>query len=150
MRDLVETVIGQVLKQQPKMKLPVQQPENDAFGQHVRVEKGVEVKDEKLWGACCQFEAVFLQQMLTAMRKTIPESKVLAKGYADGMYEGMMDQAIAKSGSQQAPLGLALNMYRQLQASGAESATVQEVQRAADKLQYDKPITLKLPGGQDG
>ncbi len=154
MRDLVETVIGQVLKKQPAMKPLAKQTEfASSLDKHVRVEQGVEIKDQKLWGACCQFEAVFLQQMMTAMRKTIPESKLLPKGYADNMYQGMMDQAIAKSGSQQAPLGLAVNMYRQLQEAGAESVSVQEVQGVADRLTATKQVDGDLSshiGGRNG
>jgi len=154
MRDLVETVIGQVLKQKPTMK-PVAQQESSfasVLDKQVRVEKGVEIKDEKMWDACCQFEAIFLQQMMEAMRKTIPESDLLPKGYADGMYEGMMDQAIAKSGSKQAPLGLALNMYRQLQESGADAVSAQEIQHTADKLKETKQIGggLSMIGGRNG
>jgi len=133
MRDLVETVIGQVLKRQPVMK-----PQGDITPTKVSLKEHQApntpgIRDEKLWGACCQFEAIFLQQMMQAMRKTVPESDFLPRGYADGVYDGMMDQAIAESGSKQAPLGLAKTMYRQLEQQ-ANPVSAQDILHAADNL----------------
>jgi len=137
MRDLVETVIGQVLKQKPTMKSELK-TEADAYQptksfKSVLVEKEVEIKDAKLWNVAKDFEAMFLQQMLEAMRKTIPESKEHPKSYADGMYASMMDQAVAKAGSERAPLGLAMTIYKQLEREGASKAQIQEMQSIADK-----------------
>ncbi len=81
------------------------------------------------------------------MRKTVPESKFLPRGYADSVYDGMMDQAIAESGSKQAPLGLAATMYRQLerqgQSMGAGAPSIQDIRQTADSLtktgMVDKP-----------
>ncbi|MDX8382678.1 MAG: rod-binding protein [Ghiorsea sp.] len=136
MRDLVESVIGQVLKQKPTMKSALPEASKAAEPlksfKHVLVEKETEIKDEKLWGAAKEFEAMFLQQMFTAMRRTIPESKEHPKSYADNMYDSMMDQAVAKAGSQRAPLGLAMTIYKQLERDGMDAAAIQEVQQAAD------------------
>jgi len=168
MRDLVETVIGQVLKKQPTMK-PVtnqaEQPFQQQLEQHLQqpqqkplvsfkgshVQQPVEVRDEKLWDVCCQFESMFLQQMMSAMRKTVPESDFLPRGYADDVYDGMMDQAIAESGSKQAPLGLAMNMYRQLQydaqAQGSDAASIQDIQKAADNIKKMDMVDNPTLGG---
>ena len=142
MRDLVETTIAQVMKKQPTMKSAPTTPVNTPA-----VKAGTEVKDQELWGVCCQFESIFLQQMMAAMRKTIPESESMPRGYANDMYDGMMDQAIAKSGSKQAPLGLAMNMYRQLeqgkQQISGDTLSIQDIQQAADTISkldlVDKP-----------
>ncbi len=133
MRDLVEATIGQVLKETPTMK--------------ALKTTGAEEKDKELWGACCQFEAMFLQQMMSAMRKTIPESELLPRSYADSMYESMMDQAISESGSKQAPLGLALNMYRQLQNDGQATSSIQDIQQATDSIQRLDLISKPGKGG---
>jgi len=150
MRDLVETVIGQVMKQKPTMKAVPSTNDLDAF-KATRLEQAVEVKDQKLWGACCQFEAVFLQQMMSAMRKTIPESESSPHSYANSMYEGMMDQAISESGSKKAPLGLALNMYRQLQRDGQEvgagAPSIQDIQQAADTIKNTSSVNKPNLGG---
>jgi len=140
MRDLVETVIGQVLKREPTMKPLTDKaqtsPQTSTF-HAAHVDKAIEIKDLEMWDACCQFEAVFLQQMMQAMRKTVPESDLMPRSYANDMYDGMMDQAIAESGSQKAPLGLAMNMYKQLQRDGfaqSSQTQAQAIELIADKL----------------
>ncbi|MDQ7001364.1 MAG: rod-binding protein [Ghiorsea sp.] len=160
MRDLVETVIGQVLKKQPTMK-PLatqtshkaqqtqQQPLVSLKGTHVQ--QPIEKKDEKLWDVCCQFESMFLQQMMSAMRKTIPESDFLPRGYADSVYDSMMDQAIAESGSKQAPLGLAMNMYRQLerdgQGLGSGAPSIEDIRKATDSIKKMNVVDNPTLGG---
>ncbi len=54
MRDLVESVIGQVLKRQPTMKpVTTAKPLVSLSGNHAQPK--ADIKDEKLWGVCCQF-----------------------------------------------------------------------------------------------
>lgn len=160
MRDLVETVIGQVMKQKPTIK-PFIKSEIAAEPTktfHVsRVQSPLEIKDKDMWKACCQFESVFLQQMMAAMRKTVPESEFLPRGYANDMYDGMMDQAIAESGSKNAPLGLAISMYRQLDrdgftqaGSGAAHAPTQALQEVADRLKMVSPVDKPSSGDFNG
>lgn len=134
MRDLVETVIGQVMKQQPTMAAAKKSATSREMAPARHALKAVTDKDPEMWKACCQFEAMFLQQMMAAMRKTVPESEFLPRGYADNMYEGMMDQAIAESGSKHAPLGLATSIYRQMQQQGSTAADIQAFAQSADSL----------------
>ncbi|WP_051938246.1 rod-binding protein [Ghiorsea bivora] len=149
MRDLVETVIGQVMKKQPTMKAAAQPTKNLVSLKGVHINPKTEIKDQELWKVSRQFEAIFLQQMMSAMRKTIPESELLPRGYADDMYEGMMDQAIAESGSKQAPLGLAMSIYRQLerdeQAQGTPS--IQDIQKATDSIKKMNVVDNPTLGG---
>ena len=151
MRDLVESVIGQVIKQKPTMATAKNASgsnaaKNTATEPARHALKAVEVKDPEMWKACCQFEAMFLQQMMAAMRKTVPESETLPRGYADSMYEGMMDQAIAESGSKHAPLGLATSIYRQMQQQGATAADIQAFAQSADSLTSALPDRPKDGG----
>ncbi len=160
MRDLVETVIGQVLKQKPTIKSFIEnkapvQPTKTLYSS--RVQSPVEIKDKDMWKACCQFESVFLQQMMAAMRKTVPESESLPRGYANDMYDGMMDQAIAESGSKKAPLGLAMSMYRQLDRDGFTHAgseivhsPAQALQAVADRLKTVNPVDKPNLGDFNG
>ena len=145
MRDLVETIIGQVLKREPTMK-PLENkqaniPPSKSF-HAAHADKPIEIKDLEMWDACCQFEAVFLQQMMQAMRKTVPESELMPRGYASDMYNSMMDQAIAEKGSKKAPLGLAMNMYKQMQRDGLthdSSTQAQAMHGIADTLKTNIP-----------
>ena len=152
MRDLVETIIGQVLTRKPAMKplenIQANKTKTQSFyASHAH--QPVEIKDLEMWDACCQFEAVFLQHMMQAMRKTVPESELMPRGYAMDMYNSMMDQAIAEQGSKQAPLGLAMNIYKQMQRDGLTHDipnTTQAMQDIADTLK----ISMPEPGGPHG
>lgn len=70
-------------------------------------------KDAQLEKACKEFESLFLNQLLTSMRKTIP--KVDGKESNEKkMYESMMDQQLAKTWAQSDGIGLANVLYQQL------------------------------------
>ncbi|MDQ6963685.1 MAG: rod-binding protein [Mariprofundales bacterium] len=94
-----------------------------------------EGRDEKLWQASLKFESVFMQQMMESMRKSVPESGFMPKGFAEKSYQSMMDQAIADAGSQQGPLGIAAIIYHQLKRDRVDSEqAVQAATAASDKL----------------
>jgi len=161
MRDLVETVIGRVLQRQPTMKNAQKNTEKQPSAEankmfkNIRVEQPVEIKDQQMWEVSRQFEAIFLQQMMQAMRATVPESKLQPKSYANSMYDDMLDQAISQAGSQQAPLGLAMNIYKQLQREAASQQVnapqdFQAVQKIADTLKNDIPHSPPQLGGING
>lgn len=82
-------------------------------------------RDKKLWKTSLQFEAVFMQQMLSSMHKSVPKSGFLPAGFAEDVHNSMMDQAVAKAASHTDSLGLAPSIYRQLQL--ASQAQVQPV-----------------------
>lgn len=77
-------------------------------------------KDPALWEVSLKFEAMLMQQMISAMRKTVPESGLLPSGFAGDMYSSMLDQAIAETGSKSGGLGIAENIYRQMSAAAPE------------------------------
>lgn len=84
-------------------------------------------RDAKLWRACCQFEAVFVQQMLAVMRTSIPDSGLLPRGFSENVHSSMFDQAVAAAVGGRGQLGIALSIYRQLrtpQAGGANGDTL--------------------------
>jgi len=65
--------------------------------------------------ACQDFEAIFIQSMFKSMRETIPEGGLFEKDHATEMYQGMIDQEIASQISRRQSLGLADQMYRQME-----------------------------------
>lgn len=71
-------------------------------------------RDPKLWGTCLKFEAILLQQMMSAMRKTVPKSGLLPSGFANDVHNSMFDQILAQAGSQRSSLGMASSIYQQL------------------------------------
>lgn len=72
----------------------------DKFTNKARsLEKGLKQdgkQGEKLYEACEDFEAIFTQMMFKEMRKTVNKSEVLNGGYAEEVFQGMMDEEIAK------------------------------------------------------
>ena len=73
-------------------------------------------KDPELWQVSLKFEAMLMQQMMAAMRKTVPESELMPSGFAGDMYNSMFDQAIVETGSTRSSLGIAEGIYRQMSA----------------------------------
>ena len=61
------------------------------------------------------FESYFLHQMLTEMRKTVPDDKLLGDdGHGKEIFQDMMDQTLSDSMSRRGDLGMAKMMYDQL------------------------------------
>src|SRR5487761_2155509 len=78
---------------------------------------------KKLHDAATQFEGVFLNMLMSAMRDTVPKETIFGKtSGAEQMWQGMLDQqqadAIAKSGT----LGVARIMENQLRSTVLNNA----------------------------
>ncbi len=65
--------------------------------------------------ACQDFEAIFIQSMFKSMRKTVPDGGLFEKDHATEMYQDMIDQEIATQIARKQSLGLADQMYRQME-----------------------------------
>ncbi|NLT94385.1 MAG: flagellar biosynthesis protein FlgJ [Clostridia bacterium] len=78
-----------------------------------KVEKG---KDDaaKLMEACQQFESIFIHQMISQMRATIPEGGLLEKSTGEEIFQDMLDQQYAENISKAGGIGLAKILYDQL------------------------------------
>lgn len=68
----------------------------------------------KLLEACRNFEAIFVQQLLKEMRKTVPKNGLMPESMESGIYTSMFDEEISKQVSQHGRLGLAEMMFKQL------------------------------------
>lgn len=86
-------------------------------------DKGKEVKLKK---ACNDFEAIFVKQMLTTMRKSIPKGGLFESGYEQEMFQSMHDDELAKSIASGKGLGIADALYNQV--SGKISQTTHQGQ----------------------
>jgi peptidoglycan hydrolase FlgJ len=73
------------------------------------------VEDKKLREACNDFEAIFIKQMLSSMRKTVHKTGLLGEGgMAEEIFEDMLYDEYAKKMSRTAGLGLSTLLYNQL------------------------------------
>ena len=68
-----------------------------------------------LYKACQDFEALFIKQMLDAMRKTVnKEDDMLNGGMSQDIFEGMLYDEYAKKMAETAQFGLSDMIYRQV------------------------------------
>lgn len=70
---------------------------------------------KKLKESCQEFEAILLQSMFKAMRKAVPEGGLFEKNNATKIFEDMLDGEVAKEISRKQSLGLADQMYKQME-----------------------------------
>ncbi len=152
MRDLVEYVIDGVLKKeqmqrQAKRQRQVQQPQQTAIQPRInhaalhqigsQLPTDGKQRDAALWKVSLQFEAIFVQQMMSEMRKTVSKSDFLPNGFAEDVHASMMDQAIADVSSKRSQFGIAESVYKQLEAAQHKqqpTPEAQEIAATADKL----------------
>ena len=118
-------------------KLPinnsVQSPERSTPGPRPGEKK---IDREKLKKACTDFEALFVARMLKQMRQTIPQNGLLGNGPGKEVYQGFMDQELAKKISQRGGVGLGEKLYRQVvqREEKSDTATREERQEAGPKV----------------
>jgi len=181
MADLVEYVIDGILKreqmhQQVKQKQVKQQQQanstkpspgavpfaksfnaNYASLHSVGTQAPAPIKqrDEALWKVSRQLEAVFVQQMMSEMRKTVNKSGFMPSGYAEDVHASMMDDAIAQASVKRSNFGIADNIYRQLEAANnnrngstqkletTQGLTVQEIANTADNLKVSSSLVME-------
>ncbi|MGI6227271.1 MAG: rod-binding protein [Peptococcales bacterium] len=86
-----------------------------------KVENGKE-DNAKLMDACQQFESIFIHQMISQMRATIPEGGLFEKSQGEKIFQDMLDEKYAEKISQSGGFGLAKILYDQL----ADKTTVIE------------------------
>lgn len=70
--------------------------------------------DKRLKEACQEMESVFLYQVLSAMRSTVPPNPLLGRSQAEEIFQSMLDQELTKSASKTGSIGLAEILYKQL------------------------------------
>jgi len=164
MKDLVEfTIDGILQKEQMQARNNTQQVQEsgkkfrqimDKLPDHAdlhavgsQIPANNKVKDEALWKTSLELEAIFVQQMMTEMRKTVNKSDFLPSGFAEDVHGSMMDQAIAQVSSRQSKFGLAENIYKQLETSKGQvngEVSTQEISQAADKLKMGNDLSLEV------
>ena len=80
-------------------------------------------KEVKLKKACQDFEAIILQQMLTAMRKSVPKDELVGSSFSQDMYQSLYDEALAKDMASGKGIGLADVLFQQLSGTIAKPTT---------------------------
>ncbi|MBN2617049.1 MAG: rod-binding protein [Spirochaetales bacterium] len=70
--------------------------------------------DKKLRETCEEFEAMFIKQMLSAMKSTVNKSDLIKENMGEKIFDDMLYDEYAKKMSKTAGLGIADMMYKQL------------------------------------
>ena len=85
------------------------------FGALANAERKLSVHDEaelrKLREASQDFEAIFIKQMLDAMRKTLPKGGLIDGGMAEDIFEDMLYEERAKLMAKTGSIGIADILY---------------------------------------
>lgn len=69
---------------------------------------------QSLRKSCREFEAIYVQEMYKAMRKTVPDSGLFEKSMSSDLYKEMMDMEMAKATAAGKGTGLGEAMYQQM------------------------------------
>ena len=88
---------------------------------------------EAIREAAKAFEAVFINQLMKSMRKTLPEDGLLGKGFANQVFNGMLDQEYSQIASKSGQFGLANVIAEQFGVSDSPAAP-SKVEAEEDKM----------------
>jgi len=75
----------------------------------------------KLKKASQDIEAIFMKDLLTAMRRTSPH-KAMGSSYGSDMYMDLVDQAISQDAAKSGTLGIGKTIYRQMAPMAIQAA----------------------------
>jgi murein DD-endopeptidase MepM/ murein hydrolase activator NlpD len=84
-------------------------------------ERGLNGKPQDVKSAAAELASLFVYQMLAAMRRTVPTSGLLDKGFAHDTYLSLFDQEIARHMARREDLGLTALLQRQLKDKDADA-----------------------------
>lgn len=79
-------------------------------------------KLRRLEKATQDVEAIFLKDLLKAMRRSLPKTDLGGQGMGKEIYEDLMDQALAETASKRGTFGLGNMLYKRLAPSVARAA----------------------------
>ncbi len=80
-------------------------------------DQATEPKDKDLLAlrkSCQEFEAIYINEMYKAMRKTLPDSGLFKKDMSSELYKEMLDMEMAKQTAAGEGMGIGHAMYEQL------------------------------------
>ena len=78
---------------------------------------------KKLWNACQDMEAVFLNLMLSRMRATVPKNTLMGEDSNEhDIVQSMLDSEMAKNLAKAGGIGLANMLYKQLSTTNVGSS----------------------------
>jgi len=73
-----------------------------------------EADDKQLKEACKGFESIFVNMMLSEMRKSVPKNDLMGSSFATDTFTEMLDEEISEAVSNGKGIGIADMMYKQI------------------------------------
>ena len=96
------------------LKIPSGAPQVAGTGARVADPARIDRKS-KLFEECQEFESIFVKMMLKEMRNSVDKSdSLISGGWAEDIYQDMLDDEYSKSMTRTAGFGLADQLYKQL------------------------------------
>lgn len=80
----------------------------------LNVPGGKKIDETKLKKACEDFEALFINQLMQSMRRTVLKSKFLEDAPGKEVYQSLFDREISKKMAQKGALGVGKIIYRKV------------------------------------
>ena len=71
-------------------------------------------EEQKIWKSAQDFEAFFLSQLFSQMRKTVPKNDLFGNKKREELFQGLLDEEVCKNLAKGKGLGLAEMLYKQL------------------------------------
>ena len=90
------------------------------IGSKMHMPEGLQPKEPQnpqVMKAAKQFESLFVNQLVTAMRKTVVKGGIIPESNAERIYESMLDQQYAERVADTQQLGLSKMIYEHLMKS---------------------------------
>ncbi len=95
--------------------------------------------DEELKNACEQFEQYFINLMFKEMQKTVlkddSENSMFKESQAEGIYKDFLYQEYAKGMTEAGGIGLAKQMYEQMQRQNQGKVTAEELMSESQNIE---------------
>ncbi|HHY10829.1 MAG TPA: flagellar biosynthesis protein FlgJ [Firmicutes bacterium] len=89
-------------------------PRQNITARAEELEKRKSTSQQGLEDAARQFESLFLHQLLTEMRRTVPDTDLLGNRRAEKLFQSLLDQEMAEHSSKNQGIGLAEMIYEQM------------------------------------
>ena len=114
----------------------------DHISTQVPTQKSIEDSPEAIKEAARTFESLFLNEIMKNMRKTLPEDGLLNQGFANNVFNSMLDQEYSQIASKSGQLGLADVIARQLGADPTEIALKEAEIAKAQAAEAEKTVLI--------
>ena len=115
---------------------------NPLSGKPVSKEETIRPED-KIQAVATEFESLFVDMMLRAMRSSVPRSEFMGGGHAEDIYTGLLDTEYAKIIAAQGQSGLAAVIAEQMRGSMPQKE-VTDLRNTGGREAYEIMSRLKL------